>query len=143
MIGNPGRNNPLDDPGQLGVSAEHGLAFEGSPGTKTQAAFKGDGENLALPKPSRTGRHGRSLNLPGSQPAFSGQRNSTTAARATADHGGLRKDSAGRLGDTHATSMASKQSPSDDPFKKLNSMEDYCKDQNIFFNENDRIKHQI
>lgn len=39
--------------------------------------------------------------------------------------------------------MASKQSPSDDPFKKLSSMEDYCKDQNIFFNENDRIKHQI
>lgn len=40
--------------------------------------------------------------------------------------------------------MTSKQSPPEkDPFKKLNSMEDYCKKQNIFFDERDRIKHQI
>ena len=41
-------------------------------------------------------------------------------------------------------SMMSKQSPKDqDPIKKLNSMEEYCKKENIFFNENDRIKYQI
>ena len=40
--------------------------------------------------------------------------------------------------------MTGKPSPPEkDPFKKLNSMEDYCKKQNIFFNENDRIKYQI
>lgn len=95
---------------------------------------------MVLPKANRTARYGRSLNLQGSQQAFQGHRNSTAAARTTAEPG-LRKDSAGRLGDTHATSMASKHSPHDkDPFKKLNSMEDYCKKQNIFFNENDRIK---
>jgi hypothetical protein len=49
-----------------------------------------------------------------------------------------------RLGDTHAASLTSKQSPPEkDPFKKLNSMEEYCKQQNIFFNESDRIKYQI
>lgn len=39
-------------------------------------------------------------------------------------------------------SMMSKHATEEqDPIKKLNSMEEYCKKENIFFNENDRIKH--
>lgn len=47
--------------------------------------------------------------------------------------GGSRKD----------VSMMSKHAATEeqDPIKKLNSMEEYCKKENIFFNENDRIKH--
>ena len=108
MISKTGRNHPLDDPGQQGAGTEHRLAFEGTPGTKTQTTFKAESENLVLPKANGTTRYGRSLNLQGGQTFGQGHRNSTAAARTTADHGGLRKDSAGRLGDAHATSMTSK-----------------------------------
>lgn len=138
-IGNAGRGDAFDDSGHPGVGAEHRLAAEGTPGTKTQTTFKPESENLVLPKATKAGRYGRSLNLQSHQ-VFQGQRNSA-AARTTTD--GIRKEP-GRPGDIHATSMTSKQSPPEkDPFKKLNSMEDYCKKQNIFFNENDRIKYQI
>ena len=30
-----------------------------------------------------------------------------------------------------------------DPFKKLSSMEEYCRDQHIYFNESERIKYSI
>ena len=58
--------------------------------------------------------------------------------------GGMRKDQKDKLNEIHGVSLTSKNSPStQDPIKKLNSMEDYCKKENIFFNENDRIKFQI
>lgn len=133
----------MDDLGSLGAGKEHVLAFE-SHATKTQAAFKVEKENLVLPNANKTGRFARSLNLTGGQAAFQGKGHGSSAPRGTADHPGARKDSAGKLGDTHATSIVSKPSPAGgDPFKKLASMEEYCKEQNIFFNESDRIKHQI
>ena len=57
--------------------------------------------------------------------------------------GGSLKDVLERVGDSHGISKMSKHSPAEDPIKKLNSMEEYCKKENIFFNENDRIKYQI
>ena len=63
MIGNASRNDAFDDSGHQGVGGELRLAAEGTPGTKTQTTFKPESENLVLPKATKAGRYGRSLNL--------------------------------------------------------------------------------
>ena len=43
-----------------------------------------------MPKATRAGRYGRSLDLQGNQQVFQGQRNSVAATRTANDHGGFR-----------------------------------------------------